>query len=194
MLHNGGASDEQTFVRVAHFSYFFCTQNIREDNMTRQQGFSALGCSLPMPILVDLAQWEQVTDTTRRLPPQAIRLKENHLSTYRMHNCTPLEKKNNSQPKQLESTTFEDTRLERSDLSRMTSDQLRIPYWSWVTVAHPHKLISVSIWKHNPLIFIRESVLLGYLKLPYKFILTLQYLAINMICMLDMKYWESGVN
>ena len=70
--------------------------------MTRQRGFSALGCSfsmlaytclyLPMPILVDLAQWEQVTDTTRRLPPQAIRLKENHLSTYRMHNCTPLEK------------------------------------------------------------------------------------------------------
>ena len=83
-----------------------------------------------------------------------------HLSNAQLHTTW---EKNNSQPKQLESTTFEDTRLERSDLSRMTSDQLRMPYWSWVTVAHPHKLISVSIWKHNPLIFIRESVLLGYL-------------------------------
>ena len=50
-----GPSDEQTFVRVAHFSYFFCTQHIREDNMTRQQGFSALGCSLPRPILVEFS-------------------------------------------------------------------------------------------------------------------------------------------
>ena len=108
MLHNGGASDEQTFVRVAHFSYFsahsISEKTIWRDSeglvpwvaacLCRYLPMLAYTCLyLPMPILVDLAQWEQVTDTTRRLPPQAIRLKENHLSTYRMHNCTPLEKK-----------------------------------------------------------------------------------------------------